>query len=340
MHVAPEILDGIQAALTCRVEGFPQTYRGLPLSVEKLRLSAFNPLIAKVDKYLWGWRALLLSAAGRLVLLDAVLDALPTFAMGALELPPGVLAALDRLRRAFRWVATNKVSGAQCLVAWERVCRPKSEGGLGVRSIADQNTYLMLKLLHRLHCAPHESWPWWVWESQAGLPLDRDDSVTTLCGAHWTSLRRLLPLYRCISRVKIGDGTRAAFWLDWWLPSGPLATPCRSSSRTARFNVPPCDRCSTTGSTPSLPRVCPPWPPNNAPRSSKTCPQFAWAALTTSIPSRSAARPAESSAPLPFISHAPLRGPGRAPRFHLGQLRPVQVEVLRVACRQRPYPVP
>jgi hypothetical protein len=117
MHVQPDVLRQIQDELRCRIEGFPQTYLGLPLSAEKLRLAAFTPLIAKVDKYLSGWRALLLSAGGRLVLINAVLDALPTFAMGALELPPGVLAALDRLRRAFLWAATDKVSGAQCLVA-------------------------------------------------------------------------------------------------------------------------------------------------------------------------------------------------------------------------------
>jgi hypothetical protein len=88
MHVDAATLDTIQQTLGCKAEGFPQTYLGLPLSAEKLRLSTFAPLIAKVDRYLSGWRALLLSPGGRLVLINAVLDALPTFAMGALELPP------------------------------------------------------------------------------------------------------------------------------------------------------------------------------------------------------------------------------------------------------------
>jgi hypothetical protein len=158
MHVDTARLSGIQSTLNCRVEGSPQTYLGLPLSTEKLRLAAFNPLIAKVDKYLSGWRALLLSAGGHLVLLNAVLGALPTFAMGALELPPGVLAVLDRLRRAFHWAATDKVSGAKCLVSWEQVCRSRNEGGLGVRSISAQNSCLLLKLLHMLYYATDESW--------------------------------------------------------------------------------------------------------------------------------------------------------------------------------------
>jgi hypothetical protein len=61
MHTDGAVLAEIQAALQCRVEGFPQTYLGLPLSADKLRLANFAPLIAKVDRYLSGWRALLLS---------------------------------------------------------------------------------------------------------------------------------------------------------------------------------------------------------------------------------------------------------------------------------------
>jgi hypothetical protein len=116
MHVDASIVEELRSKLGCRVEGFPQTYLGLPLSAEKLWLTAFVPLIAKVDKYLSGWRALLLSFGGRLVLLNAVLDALPAYAMAALDLPPSVLAAFDRARRAILWAATDKVSGAQCLV--------------------------------------------------------------------------------------------------------------------------------------------------------------------------------------------------------------------------------
>lgn len=40
---------------------FPQVYLGLTLSNIQLNLKAFGPLIAKVDKRLAGWKALLLS---------------------------------------------------------------------------------------------------------------------------------------------------------------------------------------------------------------------------------------------------------------------------------------
>jgi hypothetical protein len=97
-------------------------------------------MIAKVDKYLSGWCALFLSSAGRVVLLNAVLDALPTFAMGAMELPPALLRAIEALRRAFLWNAADRPSGAKCLVAWDAVCRPKHEGSLGIKCLAAKNS--------------------------------------------------------------------------------------------------------------------------------------------------------------------------------------------------------
>jgi hypothetical protein len=154
MSVDEDVLLDVRAALGCRVEGFPQTYLGLPLTAGKLKLAHFAPLIARVDKYLSGWTAILLSTGGRLVLLNAVLDALPTFAMGAVELPPALLLAIEGLRRAFLWNVKDRPSGAKCLVVWSSVCRPKEEGGLGIKCLTTKNECLQVKLLHRLHSAP------------------------------------------------------------------------------------------------------------------------------------------------------------------------------------------
>lgn len=54
MHVEGYVLSEITSILGCCVQGFPQSYLGLPLSCDKLRLEDFEPMIAKVDKYLAG----------------------------------------------------------------------------------------------------------------------------------------------------------------------------------------------------------------------------------------------------------------------------------------------
>jgi hypothetical protein len=146
------LLEGAQL----KVDNFLHTYLGLPLSNVKLSLSAFTPLIARIDRYLATWQALLLATAGRVVLVNAVLTGVPTYAIGAMLLPPGVLAAIDARRRAFLWTGSDHTSGAQCLVAWENICRAKEDSGLGVKRLDTQNACLLLKLIHRLH-HPHGS---------------------------------------------------------------------------------------------------------------------------------------------------------------------------------------
>jgi hypothetical protein len=101
LHAEDATIALVHDALGCALETFPQNYLSLLLSCDKLNLAAFAPLIAKADRYLSGWHAVLLSAGGRLVLINAVLDALPTYAMAAMPLPPAVIKALDALRRAF-----------------------------------------------------------------------------------------------------------------------------------------------------------------------------------------------------------------------------------------------
>jgi hypothetical protein len=161
--------------LRCQEATFPQTYLGLPLSNVNLPLSAFAPLIAKVDRYLAGWKALLLSTAGRMVLMNSMLAGIPTYAMGAMMLPPGVRAVIDARQRAFLWTSTYKASGAKCLVAWEHVCQAKEDGGLGIKRIDTQNSCLLIR---RLHHPEGSAWALWAKERIRLSDLDGEMART------------------------------------------------------------------------------------------------------------------------------------------------------------------
>ena len=187
MHVEAEILQQCRAILGCREEPFPQSYLGLPLSHEKLRLSSFVPMISRADKYLAGWKAALLNTMGRAVLADSVLGSLLIYAMGALELPKGTLKA--EKCRTFVWTGAEQASGAKCLVAWEQVCLPKESGGLGLKNLSVQNQCMLVKLIHRLHHPEASSWARWARQRINLATLTGD-----VHGAHWDSLRELLPL--------------------------------------------------------------------------------------------------------------------------------------------------
>ena len=104
-------LQRLVRILQCQQASFPQTYLGLPLSNVKLNLSAFAPLISKIDRRLAGWQASLLNHQGRLVLVNSVIDGLATYLMQALVLPPGVVAKMDSKRRAVLWSGSEKRQG-------------------------------------------------------------------------------------------------------------------------------------------------------------------------------------------------------------------------------------
>jgi hypothetical protein len=50
----------------------------------------------------------------------------------ALDLPSWALKAIDKIRRNFLWRGRKKAMGDHCLVAWNKVTRPKELGGLGI----------------------------------------------------------------------------------------------------------------------------------------------------------------------------------------------------------------
>jgi hypothetical protein len=50
-----------------------------------------------------------------------------------------------------------------------------------------------------------------------------EGSARELPGSHWASLCALVPLYRSVLTVQLGDGVHCVFWHDSWLPTGALA---------------------------------------------------------------------------------------------------------------------
>ena len=101
IHLDDALVQQCTQVLDCKLVVFPQNYLGLPLSANKLPNSVFSTYIERTEKSLSSWQASLLNTMGRVVLINSVLDSKLIYVMSCMQVPPGVLHQIDKLRRAF-----------------------------------------------------------------------------------------------------------------------------------------------------------------------------------------------------------------------------------------------
>jgi hypothetical protein len=91
----------------------------------------------KIANQLPGWKADLLTKAGRSVLVQSVLTGMLIYSAMAVDLPSATLKDIDKIRRGFLRRGRKNAMGGHCAVTWGRVCRPRELGGLGIFIITE-----------------------------------------------------------------------------------------------------------------------------------------------------------------------------------------------------------
>ena len=76
---------GVMDALSIRLETMNGRYLSLPVYVGKSRCNVFAYLKERIWQRIQGWKERLLSKAGKEILIKAVAQAIPVFAMGCLH---------------------------------------------------------------------------------------------------------------------------------------------------------------------------------------------------------------------------------------------------------------
>jgi len=132
----------------CGVDYLPSSYLGLPLSVPCRSITIWDPVVERFHKRLAGWNSRLLSRGGRLTLLKSTLCSLPIYYMSLFTIPTNIASGLEKIMRDFLWNSNDNGNGLHWL-NWNEVCRPKQQGGLGIRPLRVMNEALKTKWLWR-----------------------------------------------------------------------------------------------------------------------------------------------------------------------------------------------
>lgn len=139
-----------------KVGTFHNRYLGTPLVFGKMKSCHFNPLVEKIACFFNSWSVHTLTYAGRLELLKAVIQGVESFWIQHFPIPSGIINKINAMCRKFLW------AGSKPKVAWNRLCTPKDEGGLGLRDCYTWNLATMYKILWDIHSNKNSLWIKWI----------------------------------------------------------------------------------------------------------------------------------------------------------------------------------
>lgn len=177
----------------------PVKYLGLPLLTKGMTRADYLPLIERIRKRITSWTGSLL-----FVYLVSALKKSKVFF------------------QLFLWSCPD-LNTKKAKIAWKDVCKPKQEGGLGIRLLSESNTVSVLKLIWRLVSAGDSLWVNWVRETllrNASFWSVRSNSTSG--SWMWRKILKYRPTARPFHKVEVKYGKNTSFWHDVWCPLGSL----------------------------------------------------------------------------------------------------------------------
>lgn len=159
-----------------------------------------------------------------MVLLKAVLEAMPTYAMTCFKLPKSLCKQIQSVLTRFWWDVKPELR-KMAWVSWDKLTLPKRSGGLGFKEIETFNDALLAKITWRLLKHP---------DSLLGQTLlnkycmDADILNCTIAKSSYHGWRGIMAGREVLRQGLgwiVGNGDSIKVWDDDWLSTSSQARP-------------------------------------------------------------------------------------------------------------------
>ena len=121
-----------------------KTYLRLPALIGRAKYHTFSYLKDRVWKKLQGWKGMLLSKAGKEVLVMAVAQSIPTYTMSSFQLLLKLCDELNVLCAKFLWGQVGNEKKIHWK-SWDKLSSSKKEGGMSFRDLRAFNLTMLAK---------------------------------------------------------------------------------------------------------------------------------------------------------------------------------------------------
>ena len=118
----------------------PIKYLGIPFTSNYLKARNYKGIIDQCRSKIEGWMSTTLSFSGRVELIKTVKLGSLQYWLQSFQFPISVIKALESMLAKFLW------RDRMPAWSWEKLCKPKEEGGLAIRKITDVNKAAGIKL--------------------------------------------------------------------------------------------------------------------------------------------------------------------------------------------------
>lgn len=153
--------SNIQNIIGINESSLPMRYLGVPLISSRLTHTDCLPLVERITSKITLWTSSSLTYTGRLQLIKSVLFSIQVYWSSIFILPCATTKKIESILAAFLWKGSS-LSPTGSKVAWNAICYPIHEGGLGVKRLKTWNQAATIKHIWHLLTYNTSIWTSWV----------------------------------------------------------------------------------------------------------------------------------------------------------------------------------
>ncbi|WVZ75250.1 hypothetical protein U9M48_023324 [Paspalum notatum var. saurae] len=228
--------EEVMSALQIAKETTNERYLGLPVYVGKEKSKVFQFLKERIWQRIQGWKEKLLSRAGKEILIKAVAQAIPTYAMTCFDITKGVCEQISSMICKYWWSNQDK-DRKMHWISWDTLTKSKNQGGLGFRDIHIFNLAMLAKQGWRLLHSP-DSFCGRILKAKyfpkcSVLEAKPRGGISYT----WRSILNGIEVIKSGLVWRVGNGESIKIWEDPWIPDRSTRRPISSKGHNLLVRV-------------------------------------------------------------------------------------------------------